>query len=240
MVMEVMVASLHLPPPRATRANKACIASSRSRSERAHSSARPPNAAPQLSYRGGGRATSMKAWPVAFVLGLAVVLCPGPYSDAHAFNWFGNSSTIEKDPVEPFTLYGSVFKKYFIENIVDGKVVSRKKGFTSTACVNALDAAEETPELQGIPAGLKVIIIGEPLCSKSEGQTREETCLPSCKSACARAISRHLAEVTKETGYVLDSKDMGKVVESCSNQCNNECLKPGKTTSFIYPFRPSK
>lgn len=188
---------------------------------------------------------SMKAkWPFAFVLGVAVLLHPGPHpSDdlALAFDWFGNSSSrIQKDPVEPFTLYGSVFKKYFIENIVEGKVVSRKKGFTSTACVNALDANKETPELQGVPAGLKVVIIGEPHCAQSVGQTREETCFPACKIACKQAIGQHLAEVTKETGYVLDSKDTTKVMESCSNQCTNECLKPGKTTSFIYPFRPSR
>lgn len=70
---------------------------------------------------------------------------------------------------------------------------------------------------------VQVVIIGEPSCSKCEGQTREETCLPACKIACARAIARHLAEVTKETGYVLDSKDTSKVVESCGNQCTNEC-----------------
>ncbi|KAI5066113.1 hypothetical protein GOP47_0018737 [Adiantum capillus-veneris] len=174
-------------------------------------------------------------WPFALVLGVAVLLHPGPDSSddlALAFDWFGNSSSsIQKDPVEPFTLYGSVFKKYLIENIVEGKVVSRRKGFTSTACVNALDADKETPELQGILAGLKVIIIGEPKCAKSEGQSREETCFPSCKVACRRAIEQHLAEVTKETGYVLDSKDKAKVIESCGNQCANECLKPGKTTS---------
>lgn len=119
-------------------------------------------------------------------------------------------------------------------------MISRKKGFTSTACVNALDANKETPELQGVPAGLKVVIIGEPVCSKIEGQTREETCFPACKISCTGAVTRHLAEVRRETGYILDSKDANKVVESCGNQCANECSKPGKTTSFIYPFRPSK
>ncbi|KAH7438586.1 hypothetical protein KP509_04G021900 [Ceratopteris richardii] len=183
-------------------------------------------------------------WPLGLVLGVAILMQPGPhFSDdlAFAFDWFGNSSSsIEKDPVEPFTLYGSVFKKYFIENIVEGKVVSRRKGFTTTACVNALDADKEVPELQGVPAGLKVVIIGEPQCAKSEGKSREETCIPACKSSCAEAIKKHLAEVTRETGYVLDRKDTTKVMEACSNQCTNECLKPGKSTSFIYPFRPSR
>ncbi|MCO5555164.1 hypothetical protein L7F22_008707 [Adiantum nelumboides] len=155
------------------------------------------------------------------------------------FGLTGAPGSFYKNMSHAFSLlFGN--KRYFIENIIEGKVVSRRKGFTSTACVNALDADKETPELQGVPASLKVIIIGEPQCAKIEGQSREETCFPVCKLACRRAIGQHLAEVTKETGYVLDSKDTAKVKESCSNQCANECLKPGKTASFIYPFRPSR
>lgn len=179
--------------------------------------------------------------PLAILLGLVLASqTPSLQPAALAFGWFPAPPAIEKDPVQPFTLYGSVFKKYFIEKIVDGRVVSRKKGFTSTACVNALDANKETPELQRVPAGLKVVIIGEPVCAKNEGQTREDTCIPSCKNACTGAISHHLAEVKKETGYTLDLKDAGKAMELCSTQCANECEKPGKITSFIYPFRPSK
>lgn len=89
-------------------------------------------------------------------------------------------------------------KKYLIEDVVDNKVVGRRKGFTAStwyilfltpgfsSCkwptdatcrtshennyarfafygdtsfcsVNALDASKETPELQGVPAGLKVM-----------------------------------------------------------------------------------
>ncbi|KAI5072172.1 hypothetical protein GOP47_0012278 [Adiantum capillus-veneris] len=94
---------------------------------------------------------AMKAkWPFALVLGVAVLLHPErDYSNdlALAFNSFRNSSSsIQKDPVDPFTLHDNIFKKYFIENIVEGKVVSRRKGFTSTACLNTLDANKETPE----------------------------------------------------------------------------------------------
>eukprot|EP01018_Ginkgo_biloba_P022450 Gb_27179 [translate_table: standard] len=144
----------------------------------------------------------------------------------------------EKDPIEPFTVYGSIFKKYFLEQLVDGKVVARKKGFTANACVNVLEASRETPELQGLPIDLKVNIIGEPSCLKGEGQTREDSCVLPCRKACATAISRHSAVVKKETGYILDESDRSKVVDSCSTRCVNECFKPGKSISFVYPYRP--
>lgn len=150
------------------------------------------------------------------------------------------ASGFEKDPVEPFTLYGSIFKKYVIEQLVDGKVISRKKGLTANACVNALEASRETPELQRLPIDLKVNVIGNPSCEKGEGKTKEDSCLIPCRKACHIAISRHLAAVKKETGYILDETDRSKVVDSCSTRCYNECLKSGKSISFVYPYRPPR
>lgn len=178
---------------------------------------------------------AVKKWMVA---ALAAVVMSGVAGEpAMAFGWFGQPQ-IEKDPVQPFTLYGSILKKYLIEDIVENKVVGRKKGFTASACVNALDASKETPELQGVPPGLKVTIIGEPSCSKGQGQTREESCTAPCRKACQGAVSQHLTEVKDETGYVLDQSDIKKVTETCSVQCFNECTKPGKSISFVFPFRP--
>ena len=34
-----------------------------------------------------------------------------------------NSFVEDRDPIEPFTLYGSIFKKYFIENMSGEKIV---------------------------------------------------------------------------------------------------------------------
>ena len=52
---------------------------------------------------------------IAFVMGLSLLLCPGISSNseyAHAFDFslefFQRTPAIEKDPVEPFTLYGSI------------------------------------------------------------------------------------------------------------------------------------
>lgn len=159
---------------------------------------------------------------------------------AGAFSLFGGGGgrgEEEKDPIEPFTIYGSVFKKYLIEEIEEGRIVGRKKGFTASACVNILEESRETPQLQGVPAGLKVTLIGEPSCAKGEGQTRESSCEAPCTLACSNAIGRHVAAIKDKLGYVMEARDRGKVLRSCSQQCFNECTKPGKTISFVLPFR---
>ncbi|KAG0585508.1 hypothetical protein KC19_2G017600 [Ceratodon purpureus] len=190
-----------------------------------------------LSRCGDDGVSREKKWMVAALAAMVVVGGAAAGEPAMAFGWFG-SPEVEKDPVEPFTIYGSILKKYLIEDVVENKVVGRRKGFTASACVNALDASKETPELQGVPAGLKVTIIGEPACAKGQGQTREESCAAPCKKACQGAVTRHLTEVKEETGYVLDESDIKKVTENCSLQCFNECTKPGKSISFVFPFRP--
>ncbi|KAH9290342.1 hypothetical protein KI387_034459, partial [Taxus chinensis] len=113
-------------------------------------------------------------------------------------------------------------KKYCIEQLVDGKVIGRKKGLTANVCVNALEASRETPELQRLPIDMKVNIIGDPSCEKGEGKTKEDSCIAPCRKACSTAISRHLVAVKKETGYILDETDRSKVVDSCSIRCFNE------------------
>jgi len=178
-----------------------------------------------------------KCITVVMIMVIFVANVGGFPNSALAFNWFGQPNE-EKDPVEPFTLYGSIFKKYLIEDLVEGKIVGRRKGFTASACVNALDASKESPELQGMPAGLKVMVIGKPCCAKGEGQTREGACMTPCTHACQAAVLRHVAEVKEETGYILDSSDTTKVTSACSTQCFNECTKPGKSISFVFPFRP--
>ncbi|XP_024515811.1 uncharacterized protein LOC112340884 [Selaginella moellendorffii] len=177
----------------------------------------------------------------------ALVLHPPP-SQALAFDWLGGQQQqqqqqeqrVERDPVEPFTIYGSIFKKYFIEQIVEGKIVARRKGFTASACMNVLEASLESPELQAVPAGLKVTLLGEPCCGKGEGQSREESCSQPCSMVCKAAIARHLRHVNETTGYVLDPDDTKRVIGSCVNQCSKECTKPGKSISFVLPFRPRK
>jgi hypothetical protein len=62
----------------------------------------------------------------------------------------------EAAEVDPFTLYGTNFKKYEIESMQGEKVVSRSRGFTVDSCVSAVPATAETPEFVGLPTGEKV------------------------------------------------------------------------------------
>lgn len=159
---------------------------------------------------------------------------------AAAFDLLGGLTgrrQVEKDPVEPFTIYGSISKKYLIENLVDNRVVSRRKGFTASACINVLEASLQTPELARLPPGLMVTEIGGPSCAKGEGQSREDSCMPPCGRACGAAVSRHLEAVRRSTGYQLEARDRERVLRSCSTQCFQECMKPGNSIAFLSAYR---
>jgi hypothetical protein len=48
-----------------------------------------------------------KKWMIATVAAMVMVGAAAVGEPAMAFNWFGQPE-VEKDPVEPFTLYGSI------------------------------------------------------------------------------------------------------------------------------------
>ena len=64
----------------------------------------------------------------------------------------------------------SSYDKTLIEKLDGEKVVSRRKGFTTTACTAALAASRETPEFQFIPVGEKMRLAGNEQCIKAETQ----------------------------------------------------------------------
>ena len=61
-------------------------------------------------------------------------------------------------------------KKFLIENLDGERVLSRKRGFTTTVCTAALGQSEETPEMQFLPIGEKVRLAGNQKCRKAETQ----------------------------------------------------------------------
>eukprot|EP00892_Ulva_mutabilis_P003182 jgi/Ulvmu1/12865/UM098_0050.1 len=93
------------------------------------------------------------------------------------------------DPVDPFTLYGTVFRKYLIEKLEGEKVVSRKKGITTVVCTSALPAALETPEVQFLPLGEKARLAGNAQCRKAETPVR--TCWLRCSAPDQLCTSLH-------------------------------------------------
>jgi hypothetical protein len=48
------------------------------------------------------------------------------------------------------------------------------------ACVSTVPQAEETPQFQGLPTGLKVTAFGDQTCRRGEGAEPPEACAPAC------------------------------------------------------------
>ncbi|CAI7791304.1 unnamed protein product, partial [Closterium sp. NIES-53] len=103
--------------------------------------------------------------------------------------------------------------------------------------VAALDNAAETPELQALPIGAKVSVIGNAVCGKGEGSERDGSCSVACEKACEGAMRRHGEVVLRSTGYTIEDADARKAVRQCSSQCMRECTKSGRFSSFVAPFR---
>jgi hypothetical protein len=140
---------------------------------------------------------------------------------------------IERDPVEPFTLYGDVVKKFFIENLDEtGKIVSRRKGFTTTVCINAVEQSKETPQVIGLPQQAKVDSFGGPTCVEVIGQEFETTCDKACSRGCEEQIRAYLNKLDAETGFKLEPGEPRRILISCSKRCFKESMRPGNNRPF--------
>ncbi|GIL71015.1 hypothetical protein Vretimale_4093 [Volvox reticuliferus] len=149
----------------------------------------------------------------------------------------GNDVAEERDPITPFTLYGTSFKKYLIEQLQGEKIISRSKGFTVNACVGAVEVTQETPQFQGLPTGDKALYAKNRVCRKSEGQDLKETCRSACESACTASLEIYGQQVTQESGFTLLASDKARMARSCTRNCSYECGKPGKAFDFVIPYR---
>ncbi|DBB09762.1 TPA: hypothetical protein ACH3X3_001396 [Trebouxia sp. C0006] len=63
----------------------------------------------------------------------------------------------QNDPVNPFTLFGNTRKKFLIEILEGTKVISRKKGFTTTTCVSGVAIGQQTKQFDNLPESAKVL-----------------------------------------------------------------------------------
>ena len=145
-------------------------------------------------------------------------------------------------PTQPFTLYGSVYKKFVLERLQGEKVVSREKGVMVTACVSAVDDADSVP---GEGAWRRVSSGGQQACStvRLPGKVEKTNdlkpaCLPACRAGCAGALDAYSASQKGRTGYPLLQSDRARVEKACLRSCAVECTKPGKVFDFAIPFRP--
>ena len=51
----------------------------------------------------------------------------------------------DKDPIEPFSIFGTVYKQYVIEILDESgrAIICRQKGFTAEACIDLLTAEQQ-------------------------------------------------------------------------------------------------
>lgn len=140
---------------------------------------------------------------------------------------FGDSDTYDDPPQPPFTLYGTVFKRFVIERFEEGttRVVQRSKGVTVTACSSVVDASAETPDKVGLPAGLKVGPSGQSCATQTLAGKVERTtdlkgaCVPACRRSCDSALEVYASRQVASTGYGLPVQDRDRVLKSCIRSC---------------------
>ncbi|KAG2498856.1 hypothetical protein HYH03_003048 [Edaphochlamys debaryana] len=164
---------------------------------------------------------------------------PSANPSADLANVFGGNAVEDvRDPITPFTLYGTTYKKYLIEQLDGEKIVSRKKGFTATTCIGAVEVTKETPQFQMLTTPDKALYAKEPICRKAEGQDLKETCRMACESACNDTVNDYAKAIKDESGFAFLAKDESRLAKNCIRSCSYECAKPGKSgLDFIIPYR---
>lgn len=166
---------------------------------------------------------------VATLLALSLGCC----GEARAFPF-----QVEKDPVAPFVMYGAVYKKYWIEDVVNNKVAARRKGATAIACTGAVSEGNATSiDRAALPTVPNEAMPDAAACETREGITPDVACLAACDASCRASVESLVERQKLETGYALDQDDQNKVTRSCVRQCKYECTKPGQFSSFAAPFK---
>jgi len=159
----------------------------------------------------------------------------------------------EKDPIEPFSIFGTVYKQYVIDILDDSgrAIVGRAKGFTAEACVDLLTAEQQrysVPNEGGFversPDGPGEKVVRSRFCEKrvvkgsiTKTEQMMPACVPACRSACFQATQAYDGRQLKSKGFGFTEKELGKVKGTCSARCEKECIKPGKSYDFQIPFR---
>eukprot|EP00803_Ostreobium_quekettii_P000585 evm.model.scf_882.3 EVM.evm.TU.scf_882.3 scf_882:7681-9827(-) len=143
----------------------------------------------------------------------------------------------EGDTIEPFTLYGTTFKKFLIEKLEGSRVVKRQRGFTVETCIGVVPESQETPQFRSLSSGEKVLESVNRDCSASENQELMPACAESCQKGCELAVAEYARSSIRERSLVIGSGDQRRVVRSCERQCKYECSKPGKAFDFQVPYR---
>ena len=112
--------------------------------------------------------------------------------------------------------------------------------------MSAVREASETPEVVGLPMGLKASSAAvQPSCASVALPGKFErvsdirpACAPACRTACSNALEAHAALTRATTGYALAADDSERLGKQCTRVCGVECTKPGRAFDFALPWRP--
>lgn len=156
--------------------------------------------------------------------------------------------------VNPFTLYGTTQKRFEVLEKDGEKILARKAGVTSRACVSILARDEEQDgAFQGLPIFEKMrgpdgtakpsCATKEVLTSTAKSRTAKEasaaiekSCGKACQVTCQRALDSYDSREMKRTGLGLDPDANDRASKRCVKVCTRECERPGEFSNFAVPI----
>lgn len=156
--------------------------------------------------------------------------------------------------VNPFTLYGTTQKRFEVLEKDGEKILARKAGVTSRACVSILARDEEQDgAFQGLPIFEKMrgpdgtakpsCATKEVLTSTAKSRTAKEasaaiekSCGKACRVTCQRALDSYDSREMKRTGLGLDPDANDRASKRCVKVCTRECERPGEFSNFAVPI----
>ena len=171
----------------------------------------------------------------------------------------------EKDPVEPFSVFGSVYKKYVIDvldEVTGRQIVGRKKGFTAEACV---DVISERQQLFRVPGEGGSLAPGGPTSAAVASQgaqtgdftstsvpvarkrvcvekvvagsiTKTDEMLPACVTACRQACGAAVSQYDAEQRKTAGFGLTEKDGAKVKGTCAARCVKECQKSGKAYDF----
>jgi hypothetical protein len=171
----------------------------------------------------------------------------------------------ERDPIEPFSVFGSVYKKYVIDVLDEAtgrQIVGRKKGFTAEACVDVISERQQrfrvpgeggslapggptsaAVALRGVETGnfksTQVPVARKRVCVEKVVAgtiTKTEEMLPACVPACRAACGTAVSQYDAEQRKIRGFGFTEKDEAKVKGTCAARCVKECQKSGKAYDF----
>ena len=151
------------------------------------------------------------------------------------------SSSSSDDPIEPFTVFGTIEKLFEVRVMDDAnggtKIIGRKRGITAKACTNVIPASRIPARGAPTPDRASACEVAEVVGEIKETKDMLRACAPACSKSCGRAVGEYANAQERGTGFGLPKEARQKVLKSCTVTCGKDCERAGKSYSYEIPFR---